>query len=217
MIDNDYPPIWDGNYLIVLSATPILYIGGWQKELRVTYPDENSDFHKVHLYDYVGMSMRTGKNYHDATNSWAQTIPDEVRRLCGLYPSNQFYLARVAALDAQVIDLARRNFVVHVIWLEHCRRNRLSIEVMLKFIGLGECQILKELGVLRIDDALFVCKRVAGNVLSGIPPEFILNCLIDEFRLDLLATLRVIERRHFTLLSTHKGLAKKELLAMLGH
>jgi hypothetical protein len=212
MNDNNYAPIWDGNYLILLSATPILYVGSWQQNLEVMYPDPDSnfEFQSKHFYDYVGVSLRYSKNNHSATNSWLHTIPEEVRTLCGMYPSNQFFLARVAAIDLKYFELARRNFVVYVIWLEHCRRNEISREVLLSVLVRGEQYILSNLQVNRMDQALLVCKCMEKNVVSGIPPEYILDCLKDESRLTALSKLEIITKRHFTQLATRKNHAARE-------
>jgi hypothetical protein len=208
MNDSDYAPIWDGGYLILLSATPITYIGSWDEKLNVMYPDDNGDFHDKHLYDYVGISIRWTKNNHASTNSWVSTIPEEVRDLCGLYPCNQFYLARVAAMEPKALDLARRNFVIFVIWLEHCRRNSLPTEIMIDLIGEGEYQILKTLGVCRVDAALCACKRIERNVVSTIPPEYILRCLINDACLDYLSATKQIKTNNFTYLSTESYLTR---------
>jgi hypothetical protein len=121
-------------------------------------------------------------------------------------------LARVAAIDSKAINLARRNFIIYVIWLEHCRRIRLSPEQMLKFICNEELGILKELGVRKVDEALLTCKRIESNVVSEIPPELILKCLIGEVRLNLLSSVIHIKKRHFTIFSTHRKLAKPDIL-----
>lgn len=208
MIDSDYAPIWDGDYLILLSATPITYIGSWEEKLNVMYPDDNGDFHDKHLYDYVGISIRWSKNNHASTNSWVSTIPEEIRDLCGLYPCNQFYLARVAAMEPNTLDLARRNFTIFVIWLEYCRRNSLPTEIMFNFIGEGEYPILKTLGVCRVDEALFTCKRIERNVMSTIPPEYMLRCLNNDACLDYLSAAKQIKTSHFTNISTESHLTR---------
>ncbi|MFQ3200652.1 MAG: hypothetical protein ACI9SK_001379 [Zhongshania sp.] len=83
---------------------------------------------------------------------------------------------------------------------------------MLKFISNGELGILKELGIRRVDEALLTCKRIESNVVSEIPPELILKCLIDEVRLNLLSSVIHIKKRHFTILSIHRSLAKTDIL-----
>lgn len=82
----------------------------------------------------------------------------------------------------------------------------------MKFISNGELGILKELGVRRVDEALLTCKRIESNVVSEIPPELILKCLIDEVRLNLLSSVIHIKKRHFTIFSTHRKLAKPDIL-----
>ncbi|CAA0079903.1 Uncharacterised protein [Zhongshania aliphaticivorans] len=207
MIDHNDTPIWAFEHLIFISSTPIIYIGSWKEKLNVMYPDNNGNFHNKHLYDYVGISLRWNKNNCASTNSWLETIPKEIRDIFSIYPSNQFYLARVAAMEPISLDLARRNFIFFVIWLEHCRRNNLRPERMLYYIREGEYTILKKLGVQRVDQALFSCKRIENNVVSAIPPEYILKCLLNDACLNFLSQTKQIKTYHFTRLSTDSYLS----------
>lgn len=209
MRDNNYDPIWDDTYLIFLSADPILYIGSWAEKLNVMYPYKHGEFRVKALYDYIGLSLRPGVNNHPATSEWLSTIPTDVAQRCNRYPSNQFYLARIAANSPDAINLLRNNFVVYAIWAEYCRVHKVPSHKMYSQISLGANEIFKKLGVLRADKAQLICNRMDDDVLSGIPPEFVLRCLKDDIRFEFLSSLQTVSRHQLTSLSINKDLLMK--------